>query len=200
MKLNIGCGNNKLDGYINIDSVGKFNPDLIHDITQTLPYDDLSIDEILAASILEHFDKYMRFIVFFDWVRVLKIGGVVKVKVPDFKIILSKYKKFGFDNFVDSIFGENMLGSKIYCGHYGNHKFAYCPDSLKTFVTCFGIEPQKIIHDGYDMTLVGQKVRHVSQGELDNVLIHSHANSFGDVPDLPLHFIREKISDFQKNN
>jgi len=198
MKLNIGCGHKKLEGYINIDSVASVNPDLLHDITQPLPYEDLSVDAILADSILEHFDKYLRFIVFYNWSRVLKIGGIINVKVPDFKVILTKFKKFGFDNFVDTIFGENMLASKTYCGHFGNHKFAYSPKSLKSFVHHFGIDDAKITHDGYDMILVGTKSRHVSQGELDTIIIHSHANSFGDTPDLPLHFVRKKISEFKK--
>ena len=88
MKLHLGCGTNKLAGWINIDSVKGCGPDLVHDITQPLPYDDLTIDEILAEDLLEHFDKYMRYVVFGEWARVLKLGGRITVQVPNFKKIL----------------------------------------------------------------------------------------------------------------
>ena len=92
-----------MEGWINIDSVAALQPDLVHDISQPLPYDDLTVDEILAEDLLEHFDKYLRFVVFYEWVRVLKIGGTMTLQVPDFKKILRKYFKFGYDNFVDFI-------------------------------------------------------------------------------------------------
>ena len=109
LKLHLGCGTNKLPGWVNIDSVKACRPDLVHDITTPLPYADQSADEILAEDLLEHFDKYIRFVVFGEWVRVLKVGGTVTVQVPNFKKILFRYFKFGFDNFVDFIFGENSL-------------------------------------------------------------------------------------------
>jgi len=67
MKLHLGCGTKRKEGWINIDSVAALQPDLVHDISQPLPYDDLSADEILAEDILEHFDKYLRFVVFYEY-------------------------------------------------------------------------------------------------------------------------------------
>src|SRR3990167_8787058 len=84
IKLHLGCGTNKLPGWVNIDSVAACRPDLVHDITTPLPYADQSADEILAEDLLEHFDKYIRFVVFGEWVRVLKVGGTVTVQVPNF--------------------------------------------------------------------------------------------------------------------
>ncbi|MCK5179402.1 MAG: hypothetical protein KAR32_07715 [Candidatus Omnitrophica bacterium] len=148
MKLHLGCGTKKLEGWINIDSVEACRPDLLHDISQPLPYDDLTADEILAEDLLEHFDKYLRFVVFYEWVRVLTIGGKVTLQVPDFKKILFKYFKFGYDNFVDFIFGENMWESKTYIGHFGNHKWGYSQKTLPAFVQLFGIEPVNIEKKG----------------------------------------------------
>ena len=67
VRLHLGCGTNKIDGWVNVDAVGSCRPDVLHDMVNPLPYADLSVDEILAEDLLEHFDKYLRFVVFADW-------------------------------------------------------------------------------------------------------------------------------------
>ena len=201
MKLHLGCGTKKIDGWINIDSIEAFRPDLLQDITQPLPYSDLSADEILAEDLLEHFDKYLRYVVFYEWVRVLKVGGRVTLQVPNFKKILFKYFKFGYDNFVDFLFGENMWESKTYIGHFGNHKWGYSEETLKRFVEQFGITSDKIEKIGLNLRLTGVKTRHVTLSELDRLTIHSHANQFGGGSgDVTVGFARAKIQEFQKQN
>jgi len=200
-KLHLGCGTNKLAGWVNIDSVKECQPDLVHDVSRPLPYDDLSVDEILAEDLLEHFDKYLRFVVFYNWTRVLKVGGKVTLQVPNFKKILFKYFKFGYDNFVDFIFGENMWRSEIYLGHFGNHKWGYSEKSLADFVRHFGIGQVDVQRVGLNLRLVGVKERHVLPEEVDAITIHSHANATGvGKSDLPLGFVRTKIKNFIEHN
>lgn len=201
MKLHLGCGTKKLEGWINIDSVSECQPDLVHDITNPLPYADQSVDELLAEDLLEHFDKYIRYLVFYEWVRVLKVGGKITLQVPDFKTILLRYFKFGYDNFVDFIFGENLWESKIYIGHFGNHKWGYSQKTLKEFVGLFGIEPADIRRTGLNIRLEGIKRRHVALSELDNVQIYSHANKSGNGrATVSLKFAREAIRRFQESS
>ena len=201
LKLHLGCGTNKLAGWVNIDSVTTLSPDLVHDLTHPLPYADLTVDEILAEDLLEHFDKYMRFVVFGEWVRVLKIGGKITLQVPNFKKILFKFFKFGFDNFVDFIFGENMWRSQIYIGHFGNHKWGYSERSLSDFIRHFGITPSAFKTQGLNIRLVGQKERHVSVDELDKIMIYSHANKTGQGKAfMPLSETRAKIKIFQQDH
>ena len=200
VRLHLGCGTKKLNGWINIDAVKACEPDCVLDISQPLPYDDLCADEVLAEDLLEHFDKYLRFVVFYEWARVLKIGGIITLSVPNFKKILFKFFKFGYDNFVDFIFGENMWESKIYIGYFGNHKWGYNERTLKDFVKLFGIESMDIKRIGLNLRLVGRKIRHVTYDELDHLMIYSHANKFGKGKDhVSLRVIREKIKEFQKN-
>lgn len=200
IKLHLGCGTKKLPGWINIDSVESLKPDLLHDITLPLPYQDQTVDEILAEDLLEHFDKYMRFVVFGEWARVLKIGGMATLQVPNFKKILFRYFKFGYDNFVDFLFGENMLRSDVYIGHFGNHKWGYSEKSLQDFVKFFGIEPMEVKTIGLNIRLVGKKTRHVSFDELDQIMIYSHANAHGiGDPSMSLAEAREKIKIFQND-
>jgi len=200
IKLNLGCGANKLPGFINIDSVKEFKPDLLHDISQPLPYADSSVDEILADGILEHFDKYVRFLVFYEWARVLKVGGTINLSVPNMKKLLFRYFKFGFEKFVDTVFGENMLASETYIGHFGNHKWGYSKESLEAFVKVFGIEPIEIQMSGLVLRVIGKKKRHVGQAELDKIEIYSSANDCGvGKAKMSAQEAREKITIFNKN-
>jgi len=200
MKLHLGCGSKKIEGWVNIDSVEACQPDLLHDITQPFPYGDASADEILAEDLLEHFDKYMRFVVFYQWVRVLKIGGKITIQIPNFKKILFKYFKFGFNNFVDFIFGETLWESRFYTGHFGTHKWGYSQKTIVEFVNLFGIEVLQLETKGLNIRLVGEKKRHVFLEELDKVEIYSHANRFGEGKEnVAFGFVREQIEAFEKN-
>ena len=198
-KLHVGCGTHKIPGWVNIDSVPECKPDLVHDLAQPLPYADLSVDEIKADGVLEHFDKYARYLVLGDWARVLSIGGIVHLGVPDFKKLLFRYFKFRFDDFVDTLFGENLWESRIYIGHFGNHKWGYSQASLVAFTRRFGLEPVSVVTRGLNIHYSGRKVKHVSAQEMDAWLIHSHNNKFGPHPaDMALGDIREKIKKFRE--
>ena len=198
-RLHLGCGTKKIDGWINIDSVASCRPDVVHDLTRPLPYVDLSVDEVLAEDLLEHFDKYARYLVFYEWARVLKVGGTMTIQVPNFKKILFKYFKFGYDNFVDFIFGENMWQSNIYIGHFGNHKWGYSRKTLPEFVSLFGLKTVQLDEVGLNLRLRAEKLRHITLDELNQTKIHSHANKFGDgSPYVTLELARKKIKDFQK--
>ncbi len=179
MKLHLGCGTNKLPGWVNVDAVKDCQPDLVHDLSKPLPYEDQSSDELKAESVLEHFDKYMRYCIMADWARVLKVGGTIHIGVPDFQKLLSRFLKFNYDDFVDTFFGENMWEGEIYIGHFGNHKWGYSKASLIAFMKKFGIEPLEVKTKGLNIFYTGRKVKHVSVQEMDKWVITSHNNKFG---------------------
>ena len=89
MKLNLGCGEQKLEGYISVD---LHNPaaDVQADMSK-LPYEDETIDEIYASHIIEHADYYQAKEWLTEWKRVLKTGGILILETPDF---LESCKKF----------------------------------------------------------------------------------------------------------
>lgn len=83
LKLNVGSGKNKVPGYINLDVRPEVKPDIVHDLTQPLPYDKDVIIEIYCRHVLEHFNRHVAVKIVNDFYRVLKPKGVLKVIVPN---------------------------------------------------------------------------------------------------------------------
>ena len=81
-KLNLGCGDVMLEGYINCDLYYE-QADINCDVKK-LPFEDNTIDEIYASHLIEHFHFHEAFDVLREWKRVLKDGGSIVIETPDF--------------------------------------------------------------------------------------------------------------------
>lgn len=82
MKINIGSGLKRIDGYLNVDHNPAVNPDIVLNIENAeFPWPDNSIDAVIAHHILEHigetFLKFMK-----ELYRVCKNGAVIDIEVP----------------------------------------------------------------------------------------------------------------------
>jgi SAM-dependent methyltransferase len=82
VKLNLGSGHSKGDGYINIDIDKTVNPDLVLDVSKGLPYDDNSVDKVRAFDFLEHIPIGKTIFVVDEIWRVLKPGGIFEHLTP----------------------------------------------------------------------------------------------------------------------
>ena len=81
MKLNLGCGQSKKKGYINIDSSKQVNPDKVIDLEKArLPFKDNSVDEIIAEHVLEHINNFTPLM--HEMYRVCKNNSIIKIKTP----------------------------------------------------------------------------------------------------------------------
>lgn len=82
-KLNLGCGETKKEGYLNLDWSSLTHPDIVHDLNVLpYPFEDDSFDEIEIFHVLEHLDK--PFAIMRELHRILKPEGILHVKVPHF--------------------------------------------------------------------------------------------------------------------
>jgi SAM-dependent methyltransferase len=91
LRVNVGCGFNVADGYVNIDVVN--HPQVFFwDCRKSLPFDDASVEIIFAEHVLEHFEYPSQSANFLkECHRCLKSGGVVRIVVPDGALYLSLY-------------------------------------------------------------------------------------------------------------
>lgn len=77
MKLNIGSGDVKLDGFVSIDR--KFGQE-----AYPLPFEPNSIDEIRCSHMLEHLSFDESGAALRDWHNKMKPGARIRISVPDF--------------------------------------------------------------------------------------------------------------------
>ena len=85
MKLNLGCGQNRIEGYINVDRQPECAPDQLVDLEQfPWPYADNSVDEIVMNHVLEHLGADTRtfFGIVKELYRVCKPGATIHINVP----------------------------------------------------------------------------------------------------------------------
>lgn len=91
LKLNLGCNNFKLPGFVNIDLDPKVNPDKILDLRFiTLEYPENSIDFIFAGHVLEHIPYQDSLKLVNDCYTLLKPCSSLLVIVPNYKIATEK--------------------------------------------------------------------------------------------------------------
>jgi ubiquinone/menaquinone biosynthesis C-methylase UbiE len=85
MKLNLGCGFNKLAGYVNVDKYPTCNPDLQVDMEIfPWPFESDSVDEVVFNHSLEHMgaaaDDFLH--IMKELYRVCKGEALVRINVP----------------------------------------------------------------------------------------------------------------------
>jgi len=81
LMLNVGSGDNKLDGYINIDKY-NVNSDVDWDAGH-LPLRDCTVSIIQSHQTIEHFGYHELATIAREWYRVCRQGGAVHVTTPD---------------------------------------------------------------------------------------------------------------------
>ena len=85
MRLNLGCGNTRFDGFVNVDKEAKCNPDKVQDL-EVFPWDfeDDSVDEIAMNHVLEHLgqttETYLSIIK--ELYRICKADAIIDIRVP----------------------------------------------------------------------------------------------------------------------
>jgi predicted SAM-dependent methyltransferase len=90
LRLHIGSGANRLDGWVNVDLVGM-QPDLHWDLTKQLPFDEGSAEAVFLEHVLEHFPLTTDLGILAECRRLLAPGGIVRCGVPDFGAYARSY-------------------------------------------------------------------------------------------------------------
>ncbi len=91
MKINLGSGHARREGWINVDRLACVNPDVICDITKTpWPWEDSTVERIDADNLFEHIGwgrdgEDLLMLAMNEAHRIIQPGGVLWFRVPDFE-------------------------------------------------------------------------------------------------------------------
>lgn len=115
IKLNLGAGKSKIEGYINIDVNPSCKPDIVCNfISKQLPYRDNTVTEIVLFHTIEHIYKRFHKRILVECWRVLKPGGRIIISYPEFLKCVNCWKKNhkGMKEF----FEATVYGRHLYAG------------------------------------------------------------------------------------
>ena len=170
VRLNLGCGDKILDGYVNVDVVearsGK-RPNVICDLRDLSAFESNYADEILAVHVIEHFWQWEVVDILKEWARVLKPGGKMILECPN---LISAAQEFLKDPENAALGGpEGQRSMWVFYGDPGwkdplmIHRWGYTPRSLAYVMHQVGLnslaqEPaQYKLREPRDMRITGRK-------------------------------------------
>jgi len=156
MKLNLGCGSQVPDGWINVDyAMGarltkipffrslnaklklfnlNWNENIyLHDLRKKFPWKDESIDVVYSSHTLEHLSRVDGENFLIECYRVLRTNGIIRIIVPDLRCCVISYLE-GRVNAEDFVEHLGVL--------YGNS-----PNKIKRRLSPFFEFPHKCMYD-----------------------------------------------------
>lgn len=91
LKLHIGCGYKRIEGFVNIDCRYLPSVDDIQNAELMRSYKPNSVDLIYSSHVLEHFGRWKYKHIIQRWFEILKPNGIIRLAVPDFSKICDHY-------------------------------------------------------------------------------------------------------------
>lgn len=121
MRLNLGCGDDIREGYVNVD-FRKTHPSVVEMDLARLPweFETGSADEILMLDFLEHFPYRETKRLLLECFRILKDDGELVVQVPDAAILASA-----------------LVGIRVQCNRCGYWLYSENNPESYTFESCY---------------------------------------------------------------
>jgi predicted SAM-dependent methyltransferase len=140
IRLNIGSGNNPIDGNINIDLYVE-NADVKAKAT-SLPYEENYVDFIQSHHLIEHLEKTEAFNALTEWHRVLKPNSYVFLSCPDLIACTQAYLTSAdteevWAAMMKVIYGDEDQGM--------SHRYGYCKQSMKRLLEKAGFREIEVM-------------------------------------------------------
>lgn len=131
VRLHWGCGQRRLDGWVNIDGWRTDATDYVHDLRVKLPFFDQSVELIFSEHVLEHVEFDVAEKVLTDFFRIMKPGGRVRLIVPDLEKCCRAYLNIDKTWFT-KIDAERLTAgdglNQIFYSHF--HRYIYDYETL----------------------------------------------------------------------
>jgi len=171
--LNIGCGPNILNDFINLDYMWMPGVDLVWDITKGIPFENSYFSGIYSEHCLEHLSYQQAKLLLGEIFRLLKPSGLLRIVVPDANLYLQIYQQQQSGKDVSFPYGQTahdiddkqitsmMVVNSIFRGH--GHLYAYDYETLKVLLE--------------DKGFISVKQEFFRQGRQEKLLVDSESRS-----------------------
>lgn len=150
-KLQLGCGENLLPGWLNTDFLPD-NPAVVHlDLTEPFPIPSASVDLVFSEHVIEHLPLAGGFNMLREAHRVLTPGGRIRISTPSLTTLLAiyaepdvpdhrRYLDWHFETWLD---GSEMRTPAIALNDFmrnWGHLLIYDPETLTAMIKEAGFE------------------------------------------------------------
>ncbi|HEY8896733.1 MAG TPA: methyltransferase domain-containing protein [Niastella sp.] len=124
LKLDLGCGGSKREGYLGVDSLSLPGVDVVHNLTQyPYPFEDGTVHEVWMDNVLEHLQNPLR--VMEEIYRICAPGAAVYIAVPYFRSFYAAIDPTHVNFF--GVWWFNYFDP----GHKFHHKYQYSQAKFK---------------------------------------------------------------------
>jgi glycosyltransferase involved in cell wall biosynthesis len=143
LRLNLGCGNDFREGFLNVDLFSD-NPNVVYMDVRNLSFNDNSVDLILASDILEHFSHREIPKILKEWARVLKENGTLIIRCPNIRLQIDAYIRGDWDADIASYM---IFGGQTNPGDY--HAVGFDEKSIKKHLENVGLNVELIENEDF---------------------------------------------------
>ncbi len=177
LRLHLGCGENRLDGYVNIDFPPSEHTtqtytaaNIFADLTR-LKFPSNSINEIRSHHVFEHFDRNIAIALLCSWFEGLKIGGTLVIETPDFDTSIRIIANPSYNYREKQVTLRHIFGSHE--AYWAMHYDGWYKEKFEHILSILGfsdIECKLITHPGYELVpnivVKARKTQNLSRNEL----------------------------------
>lgn len=149
-RLQIGCGKNRFDGWINADI--SLRSDLIIFLESRLPFRDNSLQRIYMEHVLEHVSYPVGTAFLKETLRVLQPGGVVRIAMPDLDDLIEGYcedwRRFDWVRWPEFSFIKTRAEMINIAFRWWGHRHLYNQEELTRAFTEAGFRQLHFVENG----------------------------------------------------
>ena len=170
MKINLGCGDDYRDGFINIDASPFIKSDKCINTTQESLLNHFaseSAELILAYDILEHHYRFEALKLLREFYEILKIDGQLDIRCPDVEIIIAS--EVDTLTKIQLLFGGQDIKNnnqfydqsrehhpELFC-----HKYGWTKTTLTNELRQIGFKQIHAVNSGSNMVITAMKANDI---------------------------------------
>jgi predicted SAM-dependent methyltransferase len=164
VRLHLGCGEKRIDGFINIDGTMTGMADRVMNVLD-LDFPANTVDEIYSSHMIEHLTPEQFDVALDNWYTILRPGGLLTLRCPNFNFVLDHFflDKPEPDRWehIPNIFGPTSHGPSPYNQHRNAFSVRRLQDILKAHgfevIKCHACPNRENTLDGADVFCVARK-------------------------------------------